>query len=63
MLRLLALALVALVHAGCTVSEEDKDFYYRGWVNPNEARMWNSTHAHHAGEAPPPGYKPDPLVD
>jgi len=38
---LFLLALIASM-AGCSVSEEDKDFYYSGWVNPNAPAKWKS---------------------
>jgi hypothetical protein len=33
---LLLLATLPLVFSGCGLSEEDKDFYYKGWLKPTD---------------------------
>jgi len=38
---LFALLLLTLL-AGCSISSEEKDFYYSGWLNPNAPARWKS---------------------
>jgi hypothetical protein len=50
---------------GCAISEEDKDFYYRGWLRPTDldreppSRLRKKSPA----DGPPIQYKKDPLID
>jgi hypothetical protein len=36
-MKYLALLLLAAVLAACDTSEEDRQFYYKGWVKPESA--------------------------
>ena len=60
MKRLLLLALSAVVLStlnGCAMSDEDKDFYGRGWIRPTDL---DQPYPHHAGT--PPGSAMDPAT-
>ncbi len=49
MKRLLLLALLGVVLStfnGCAMSDEDKDFYGRGWIRPTDL---DQQYPHHAG--------------
>jgi hypothetical protein len=43
---LFAALIVALLFAGCAddISQEDKDFYYSGWVKPNRGEEKRMSH-------------------
>ena len=50
---------MAALLGGCALSEEDKAFYYTGWLNPNKKRNYDEH-----GDAPkhPAGFlKVDPM--
>lgn len=43
--------LLSLAGTGCSVSEEDRDFFYTGWLNPNEPAQWKSGMTSNPGPA------------
>ncbi len=59
-MRVLALLFLSALFLGCSVSDEDRDFYYRGWVNPN-SRPSPLANPHPMLPASSP-YKADPLI-
>jgi hypothetical protein len=69
--RMIRLVLVTLTlsFAGCSalrpdISPEDRDFYYKGWLNPTRDLDHPAPQGHMPGMPPPQGsYKPDPLLD
>ncbi len=68
MKRLLLVCLASAWGAGCSVDPDEKDFFYRGWVNPNEKAPQH--HFATDGQGGPGGgpgeqpiYKKDPLLD
>ena len=68
---LLVLVSLSGLLGGCGLSEEDKDFYYRGWLRPTDldrqppSRLGPRTHRESGGGYPGGGghYKADPLID
>ena len=62
--RLLLLCSLAALLGGCAMSEEDKNFYYRGWLNPRELDEDRAPPPSQYGGPPVPGkgYKRDPLL-
>lgn len=59
-MRVLALLFFSALFIGCSVSDEDRDFYYRGWVNPN-SRPNTLSNPKPALPSQSP-YKTDPLI-
>jgi hypothetical protein len=59
-MRFVALLFLSAFLAGCSVSDEDRDFYYRGWVNPNN-RPASLSNPKPALPTQSP-YKSDPLI-
>lgn len=50
--------------SGCAISEEDKDFYYRGWLRPTDLDRQPPSHLRKKTPgAPDVQYKKDPLID
>lgn len=63
-LLILLLTPTAGLLSGCAVTEEDKDFYYRGWLRPTDLdREPPPRLGPRNRPEPPPNYKRDPLID
>jgi hypothetical protein len=66
MLRLLSLLLVltaGLSVGGCAVNEDDKDFFYRGWIKPTDLDREAPRRLRKGPEQPVSKLKADPIVD
>jgi hypothetical protein len=68
MFRVLLLVCAGALLSGCAISEEDKAFYYRGWLNPRELDRDQTPPSRYGGTGPQPPsprpvYKKDPLID
>jgi hypothetical protein len=66
MYRLLSLILLVTLTAllgGCGLSEEDKDFYYRGWLKPTDLDRPAPKRLGPKHPEPGPGMPRDPLID
>lgn len=62
---LLLAAMMGGLLGGCALSEEDKDFYYRGWLRPTDLDREPPSHFRKRQQDAAQGvqYKKDPLID